>query len=113
MVILPPLYLSMRDDLRLPNLSRIMLLGTIYLVVYSLMNLPFGFLGDRFSKKKILIFRGCCRRPRILTVAGAWSYPVMVIAMVLAGIGGGAYHPVANALMLDCSEIAWAVPSDS
>ncbi len=99
MVILPPLYLSMRDDLRLPNLSRIMLLGTIYLVVYSLMNLPFGFLGDRFSKKKILIFGAVVNSLAFLTVAGAWSYPVMVVAMVLAGIGGGAYHPVANALI--------------
>lgn len=99
MVILPPLYLSMRDDLQLPNLSRIMLLGTIYLVVYSLMNLPFGILGDRFSKKKILIFGAVVNSLAFLAVAGAWSYPVMVVAMVLAGIGGGAYHPVANALI--------------
>ena len=35
----------------------------------------------------------------ILMVAGTRSYAIFVIAMSLAGLGGGTYHPVGTALI--------------
>jgi len=73
-LILPPLYVSIGGDLGIDGLSPVMLLGTIYFVVYAVVGLPYGILADRFSKKRML---------------------------VLGGLGGGTYHPVGNALISD------------
>ncbi len=98
-LILPPLYLSIKDDLHIDKLSSVMLLNTIYYVTYAVMNLPYGILGDRFSKKKILVFGAILNSLAFLLAAGTSSYTVFAIAMILAGLGGGTYHPVANALI--------------
>ena len=45
-LILPPLYLSIRDDLGLDKLSLVTLFGTVYFFTYAVMNLPFGILAD-------------------------------------------------------------------
>jgi MFS family permease len=98
-LVLPPLYLAMRDDLGMGGLSRIMLLGTIYFVTYAVTGLPYGILGDRFSKKKILVVGTLVNSVAFLMAAQTRSYGVLVAAMVLGGLGGGCYHPVGNALI--------------
>ncbi len=98
-LILPPLYLSIREDLGLSGLSRVMLLGTVYFVTYALSGIPYGFLGDRWSKKAILLAGGLTNSAAFLIAAMTSSYTVFMGAMVLGGIGGGSYHPVANALI--------------
>jgi len=98
-LLLPPLYLSIRNNFRLTGLSPVMLFSTIYFVVYAAMSLPYGFLGDRFSKKKVLIFGAALNSIAFLVAATTQSYTAFMAAMVLAGLGGGAYHPVANALI--------------
>ena len=98
-LILPPLYLSIKDDLGIDRLSGVMLLVTIYFVTYAVMNLPYGILGDHFSKKKILVFGATLNSLAFLLAAGTSSYTVFMVAMILAGLGGGTYHPVANALI--------------
>jgi FSR family fosmidomycin resistance protein-like MFS transporter len=97
--VLPPLYLSVRDDLGLDGLSPVMLLGTAYFLTYGAMSIPYGILGDRFSKKGILVIGGFLNSMAFLLAAGTNSYPVFVISMILAGLGGGAYHPVSTALI--------------
>ena len=96
---LPPLYLAIRDDLRLEGLSPVMLLGTIYFVVYAVSGIPYGFIADRFSKKKTLVLGTLVNSLAFVLIAYSHSYAVLVAAMVLGGIGGGAYHPVGNALI--------------
>jgi len=96
---LPPLYLSIRDDLRLDGLSPVMLLGTIYFVTYAVTGLPFGILGDRFSKKKILVLGTMLNSLAFVLAAYCHSYGLLAAAMILGGLGGGAYHPVGNALL--------------
>jgi MFS family permease len=96
---LPPLYLSIRDDLRIDGLSPVMLLGTLYFVTYAVAGLPFGFLGDRFSKKKILVLGTLLNGLAFVMAAYCHSYGLLVMAMILGGLGGAAYHPVANALL--------------
>ena len=98
-LMLPPLYLSIRDDLGLDGLGPVMLFGTIYFVTYAASSFPYGFLGDRYSKKRILVFGALLNSIAFLVAAGTKSYAVFVAAMVLGGVGGGAYHPVANALI--------------
>lgn len=96
---LPPLYLSIRDDLRLDGLSPVMLLGTLYFVTYAVTGLPFGLLGDRFSKKKILLMGTLLNSLAFVMAAYCRSYGLLAAAMILAGLGGGSYHPVGNALL--------------
>ena len=98
-LILPPLYLSIRDDFELDKLSLVMLFGTIYFITYAVMNLPFGLLADRHSKKKILVFGALLNSIAFLIAAWTRSYNVFLFSMFLAGLGGGTYHPVANALI--------------
>jgi MFS family permease len=98
-LILPPLYLAIRDDLALHGLSPVMLFGTVYFVTYAAVGLPFGVLSDRFSKKKILIFGAGLNSGAFLIAAYTDSYAVFMASMILAGIGGGTYHPVGNALI--------------
>ena len=98
-LILPPLYLSIGDDLGLRGLSPVMLFGTVYFVTYAAMSLPYGVLSDHFSKKKILLFGALLNSVAFLIAAHTDSYGVFMAAMVLAGLGGGTYHPVGNALI--------------
>jgi MFS family permease len=96
---LPPLYLSIRDDLRIDGLSPVLLLGTLYFVTYAVTGLPFGFLGDRFSKKKLLVLGTMLNSVAFVGAAYCHSYVLLACAMILGGLGGGTYHPVANALL--------------
>jgi MFS family permease len=98
-LVLPPLYLAIREDLAIESLGRLMLLGTIYFVTYAVTALPYGFLGDRFSKKNILVIGTMVNSGAFLIVATTRSYSVLAAAMILGGLGGGAYHPVGNALI--------------
>jgi len=99
MVILPPLYLSMQKEFGYEAIRPIMLLGSVYLVVYALSTLPFGFIGDRSNKKRILTFGVALNSAALLWASLTSSYRLLLLAMVAAGVGGGTYHPVANALM--------------
>ena len=98
-LVLPPLYLAIKDDFGLEGLSPVMLFGTIYFATYALMNLPYGFLGDHMSKKKILVFGAALNSIAFVLAATTTSYSLFMVAMILAGIGGGTYHPVATALI--------------
>ncbi len=98
-LVLPPLYLAIREDLAIEGLSRVMLLGTLYFVTYAVTGLPYGILGDRFSKKKILVMGTLVNSLAFLVAAQSSSYGVLVAAMILGGLGGGTYHPVGNALI--------------
>jgi FSR family fosmidomycin resistance protein-like MFS transporter len=98
-VALPPMYLAIKNDFGLEGLGSVMLFGTVYLAVYALMNLPFGFMVDRFSKKNLLAAGGLINSLAFVLAATAQSYEVFMAAMVLAGLGGGAYHPAGNALI--------------
>ncbi|MBW1800625.1 MAG: MFS transporter [Deltaproteobacteria bacterium] len=98
-LILPPLYLSIRDDLGLDKLSLVTLFGTVYFFTYAIMNLPFGILADKYSKKKILVYGAVLNSIAFVIAGWTRSYHVFLFAMLLAGLGGGTYHPVANAMI--------------
>ena len=98
-VVLPPLYLAIRNDLGLDLLSKVMLLGTAYLVTYAVVSVPFGIIGDRVSKKKFLTLGALFNSLAFVLAAFTGSYAVFLGAMILAGMGGGVYHPAASALI--------------
>jgi len=98
-LVLPPLYLAIRDDFGMSGLSRVMLLGTVYFVAYAASGIPYGFIGDRFNRKTILVLGTVVNSLAFLIAAFTQSFTLFFIAMIVAGIGGGSYHPVANALI--------------
>jgi len=81
---LPPLYLSIREDLRLDGLSSVMLLGTIYFVTYAVTGLVLGTMLNSLA---------------FVLAAYSHSYGLLAATMILGGVGGGTYHPVGNALL--------------
>jgi MFS family permease len=98
-VALPPLFLAIQDELGISGLGPVMAFGTVYFAVYGVMNLPYGFMVDRFSKKKVLALGSLINALAFVLAGLAPSYGVFMVAMVLAGLGGGAYHPAANAII--------------
>ncbi len=98
-VILPPLYLSIKADFGLDLISKVMILGSAYLITYAAVSIPYGIVGDRVNRKLFLVLGAMLNSAAFLLAAAAGSYPVFIVAMVLAGLGGGVYHPLAGSLI--------------
>src|SRR5947208_13933011 len=52
--LLVPLYLLVRDDLRLPGVSRASMIVTVYGLVYCLGSYTAGVMADRWNRKALL-----------------------------------------------------------
>jgi len=74
---------------------------TIFFVTYSVFQLPAGILADRFGQRLLLVGGMITLSVGILLAAGAQDYWILVIAEVIAGIGGSTYHPAGMSLISD------------
>lgn len=96
---LVPLYLLMRQDLKLPGVAYASSLVTVYVVTYFLLSYPAGILADRYDRKWLLGL-GLIGNAAAVTAMGLTdSYPLLVVEAVMAGICGTVFHPAANALI--------------
>jgi MFS family permease len=98
-VALLPLYLLMQRDLKLDSVSKATSLVTIMLVAYFLPSYPLGILADRLSRKKLLTCGLLVNACAFVGLSFAPNYPWAVACVILAGIGGTAYHPAATAMI--------------
>jgi MFS family permease len=94
-----PLYLLMQRDLKLDSVSKATSCVTIMLVAYYLPSYPLGVLADRMSRKKLLGFGLLINALAFVGLAFAPNYAWAVACVILAGIGGSAYHPAATAMI--------------
>jgi MFS transporter, FSR family, fosmidomycin resistance protein len=96
---LVPLYLLVRDDLRLPGVSYVALIVTLYGVVYWALSYPAGILADRYDRRLLLGVGLLGNAAAILGVGIVGTYPALVVGAVVAGVFGSLFHPTANALV--------------
>ncbi len=72
---------------------------TVFNVVSALMQTPMGVLADRFGPRRVLIGGLLIGGTAYVSFGLAPSYPVMLGAAVLLGIGNGVYHPSDYAIL--------------
>jgi MFS family permease len=73
----------------------------VFFVTYSVFQLPAGVLADRIGQRWILAAGMVVLSAGILLAAGAGDYRTLVVAEVIAGIGGSTYHPAGMSLISD------------
>ena len=74
---------------------------TVYFVMYSVFQLPAGFLADRVGQRRLLAGGMATMAVGLAIAASAGSYLVLVLGQVVAGIGGSTYHPSGMSLIAD------------
>lgn len=68
-------------------------------VLLAALGVPFGLLAERVGEVAVLTL-GSTTYGLGLALAGlAWSYPVFLVMIILAGAGGGASHPIGSSLV--------------
>ncbi|MFB6161285.1 MAG: MFS transporter [Haloferacaceae archaeon] len=95
---LPPLFPALRGDLGLTNTQLGLVMSA--LSVGSLLQLPVGELVDRIGAKRVFVV-GTAVTASGIAVAGLVlaSYPALLAAALLSGVGQSAFHPADYALL--------------
>ena len=96
-IALIPLYILMRDGLRLSGVEEATLLVTVMATAYYLPSYPMGVLADRHSRRFLLAVGLAVNGLGFVGLAWAPTYPWALAAVLLAGLGGSVYHPAATA----------------
>lgn len=71
----------------------------VFNVVSLLVQAPFGFLVDRLGARKMLIYALLLGTVSFTLVFISTSYISLIVAMALAGVANGVYHPANYALL--------------
>lgn len=88
--LLPPLLPAIIDSLAItPFLAGIAL--TLLSALYALAQYPGGRLADQLSRKTVLVAALATAAVGFASLSTAFTYGVLLVAVVILGIGGGAY----------------------
>lgn len=98
-IALMPLYLLIRDDLKLANLDQATLLVTLMMVAYFLPSYPMGRLADRASRRQLLAWGLLINGFGFVLLGLSKSYGMALASVVVCGVGGSCFHPAATALI--------------
>lgn len=97
-LVMPPLFLLMRDDMGL-SFTELGLLMTMMYVVSAAMQTPSGFLVDRIGGRKVLIGGLLLQCTGVLLIGLAPNYWLMALAAMLSGAGNAVFHPADYAIL--------------
>lgn len=78
------------------------LLGTAYMIVFSIMAIPFGILSDVWSRKKVIAIGLGVWSFFTFTCGLTRSYWQLFLCRSFVGIGESSYSPSATALIAEC-----------
>lgn len=92
-LMLPTLFPLFKAEFGL-DYAQLGLLVTTFFVVSGLGQASSGFLVDRIGARPVLFAALSCFGVAALLVAGAGSYPGLMAAAALAGLGNSPFHPV-------------------
>lgn len=95
---LVPLFLLMKDDLKLPGVSSAAAIVTVFGLVYCLASFPAGVMADRSNRKALLGIGLIGNALAIVAMGVTRRYEMLMLAGVVAGLFGTLFHPAANAL---------------
>lgn len=99
-IALPPIIPFLITDIGI-SYAEAGLLLTVFFAMYSIFQLPAGMLGDWLGKKRLLVGGLVLMTAGIFLASTAQSYPVLLVAQAIAGIGGSTFHPTGMALISD------------
>lgn len=99
-IIVPPLFPYFVPALGI-DYSAASLLVVAFFLTYSVCQLPVGPFADVYDSRKILVYGMAVLAVGVGLVAVAPTYPLMLVGMVVAGVGGSTYHPTGMALISD------------
>jgi len=99
-VALPPILPLLVDDFAI-SYGEAGALVTVFFITYSLFQIPAGYLADRVGQRWLLGVGMLVLAAGMVLAAGARSYGMLVVAEVVAGIGGSTYHPAGLSLISD------------
>ncbi len=99
-IIIPPLFPFLVPELGI-GYSQASLLVVVFFLTYSIFQLPAGRLGDIYDARLLLVAGQLGLSIGIALVAFAPTFPLMLVGMVIAGIGGSTYHPIGMAVISD------------
>lgn len=97
--LLVPLYLLIRDDLRLPGVQYASLVVALYGFVYCAFSYVGGVLADRADRRVLLGVGLLGNAAAILLMGLTRRYEILLLLGFAAGLAGTLFHPAANALM--------------
>jgi MFS family permease len=100
--LIQPLSPYIRDAFHL-DYSQIAWLSSAYTFAYGISNLPAGWLGGRISPRFIIAVGIIGVAVSGLLAGLAPNYLILIIAMLLMGILGGGYHPLASPIISDAT----------
>ncbi len=98
-VALLPLYLQIQQDFKLASIGEATLLMTAMMAAYFLPSFLMGHLADSMSRKKLLGWGLLINASGFVGLGLAPSYPVALLCIIVAGLGGSFYHPAATAMV--------------
>lgn len=90
--------LSITEDLQLSASSTGILLSSFF-AGYALMQMPGGWLADRFGSRKVLITAVVMWSIFTALTGAAWSMASMIIIRFMFGIGEGGFQPAASKII--------------
>jgi MFS transporter, FSR family, fosmidomycin resistance protein len=99
-VALPPILPLLVNDFAI-SYGEAGALLTVFFATYSIFQLPAGVLADRIGQRWLLAVGMVVLAAGILVAAGAQNYWTLVVAEIIAGIGGSTYHPSGMSLISD------------
>lgn len=96
--LLYPLLPLIAADLHL-SYTQIGLLKASFATAQSVFQIPVGVLGERLGEALVLLLGNAWVGLGLAAIALASGYGVLLLLALLAGIGGNAQHPLANAIV--------------
>ncbi|WP_247730163.1 MFS transporter [Halovivax limisalsi] len=74
---------------------------TVFFAAYSICQLPVGIVADRVGKRPLIAVSTIGLVVGVLIASQADSYAQLVVAQLVSGVSGSAYHPAGMALISD------------
>ncbi len=97
-IVLPPLFPLLQSEFGVPY-SALGLLLTVSSVTTGLVQVPVGFLVDRFGPRLLLMMGLGCMSAAVILSGLTSSYSALLAMMLLLGVGNSVFHPADYAIL--------------
>ena len=99
-IVIPPIIPLLVTDLGI-TYGQAGLLLTVFFAMYSLFQLPAGFVADRIGKNRLMLGGLAGMSGGIALAALAPNYELLIVAQAMAGISGSTFHPTGLSIISD------------